>query len=72
VCDCIKKANKELAAHNTVIDTVAVIDKNSFEQKVLRTRQKICVPTKKLNSKGRSKPLRVFVNFCPLCGEAVS
>lgn len=71
MCDCIKKANKELATHNTVIESVSVIDKESFGKKILRTKEKLCVPTKKLNSKG-AKPLRVFVNFCPLCGEAVS
>jgi hypothetical protein len=71
VCDCIKKANKELAAHNTVIESVSVIDKESFGKKVLRTKEKLCVPTKKLNPKSRAKPLKVFMNFCPMCGEAV-
>lgn len=72
MCDCIKKANKELAAHNTVIETVSVIDKDSFEKKVLRSKEKICIPTKKLSTKSKGKPLRVFVNFCPLCGEAAA
>lgn len=71
MCDCIKKANKELAAHNTALETVSVIDKDSFNKKVLRTKEKIYLPTKKLNTKVRGNPLKVFVNFCPLCGEAV-
>jgi hypothetical protein len=72
MCECIKKANKELAARNTVLETVSVIDKEFFAKKVLRTKEKLFVPTKKLDPKKREKPLKVFMNFCPFCGEAVS
>jgi hypothetical protein len=63
MCDCIRKANKALAAHNTAIDS-----KLTFSADMKSQGEKLFVPTRKINAKGK-RPMTVWANFCPLCGE---
>lgn len=67
MCNCIKNANKTLAARNTAIDTVMALTPAG------KCVQKLCIPTRSTDTGKRKKPaLKVFVSFCPLCGEKVN
>lgn len=63
MCDCIRKANKALAAHNTAIDS-----KLTFSPDMKSQSEKMFVPTRKINSKG-SRAMTVWAAYCALCGE---
>jgi hypothetical protein len=68
-CECVKKANEALVEHNTEIDTAMAI---GFNKTAGKTRADmgavLLVPTRKINSRVRKGPVRLHVNFCPLCG----
>lgn len=64
MCDCIKKANKALAADHTVLDTKMAIN---FGKRHGTMKQVLVVPTRA--TKKGIKPRIVQINFCPLCGE---
>jgi hypothetical protein len=63
MCDCVHKANKVLAEHNTKIDMVDTISMTTgkFEPRM-------AVPTTRIDTKKRGTPMKVFAGFCPLCG----
>lgn len=65
MCNCIKMANKALAEHNTAVETVSTITADG------KFRERLCVPTSRINTKKRGTPMRVFASFCPMCGEAL-
>jgi hypothetical protein len=62
-CTCVKQANKKLAAHNTVIDTATLIQMPSGLMY-----ETMPIPTVKVDSSKRGRPLRVSATYCPFCG----
>ena len=65
-CDCMEKANKALAPHNTRIEQVFSVMGSG-----LRLRWPIS--TKQVE-KGRGKPkaMGLFASYCPLCGGSLT
>lgn len=59
MCDCIKKANTDLAERgiNTRIETPIIGS------------QKAMIRTVKADGKKREKPAILFASHCPICGE---
>lgn len=60
-CGCIKLVNKELAQHNTAVETVMTFGGGKI-------RERLCVPTTKVDKKKRGNAMKVFATFCPMCG----
>lgn len=67
MCTCIVEANKALKEHNTVIVLDTAIDFATG-----KVRSVLSLPVKRINPKIKKGPLRLQVNFCPLCGEKAS
>jgi len=67
MCSCIKKANKTLAGMDMQIDTASVLE---TQGKKARWRERLYIPLTPIVGKA-PKPMRLFVSFCPMCGEAV-
>lgn len=65
MCDCIKKANDALAEHNTAVETVTTITPKG------KIRERLCVPTRRMSTKKRGTPMRVFATYCPMCGVEI-
>lgn len=65
MCDCVAKVNKLLKEHGTAINTTLVLQDGG------KFKSRLCIPTHRIDGKKRKEPLRVFVSFCPMCGEAV-
>jgi len=64
MCNCIEKANKVLAVHNTQLLT-----RESIDMKTGKVSLVLLVPTCKINPRIR-RPMQVlFPNYCPMCGE---
>lgn len=63
MCDCVRKVNKLLAEHNTVVEDCTVFSKAG------KVESRLCVPTVRIDTKKRKGPMRVFASFCPMCGE---
>jgi hypothetical protein len=66
MCDCIKKANKTLAAQHTALTTRTMLVGND-NAKSMKMVQVLTVPTHS-TKKGVTAKV-VPINFCPLCGE---
>ena len=64
MCTCISQVNKLLAEHNTKISMVDTIN-----MKTGRLERRMCVPTERINARKRGSPMRVFVTYCPMCGQ---
>jgi hypothetical protein len=63
-CGCIKMVNKELAQYNTAIDTVMTFGAGKI-------RERLCVPTSKVDKKKRGTAMKVFATYCPMCGVEI-
>lgn len=62
-CDCITRVNKHLAAHNTRLDEISLINMETGA-----ARQTLHVATTKVERKpGKAKVM--CVTFCPFCGQ---
>ncbi len=65
MCDCIRKVNKLLREHNTELETVSAWHpKGSIEER-------LCVPTKRIDTRKRKGPMKVFATYCPMCGVEI-
>jgi hypothetical protein len=64
-CGCIKMVNRELAKHNTQIDTVLTFTPAG------KLRSRLCVPTTKKDKAKRGTVMKVFATYCPMCGVAI-
>lgn len=62
MCNCVRKVNRLLAEHNTTIVTVTAINPSGgFEER-------LCVPTRRVDTRKRKASMRLFATFCPMCG----
>jgi len=63
-CDCFTKVNRLLREHNTAVDLCDTINMKTgnFERRMV-------VPTKRIDTKKRKGPMRVFATYCPMCGD---
>ena len=61
-CDCIKKMNAALAAHNTQLSTGLTITPDG------RGICQLQIATCKVDSSLRRKPVLAIASFCPFCG----
>jgi hypothetical protein len=64
-CGCIKLVNRELAKHNTEVETITTFTVNG------KLRERLCVPTTKMDKKKRGPALKVFATYCPMCGVEI-
>ncbi len=63
-CKCINGLNKKLAAHNTALDQISLID-----LKTGKVREAIHVATRKVDTKQRGKAKLLLTTYCPFCGK---
>lgn len=63
MCDCIEKLDESLKEYNTAFDKVVY-----FEKPDMRMKSTIQIALKKINPRG-AKPIRLFLAYCPFCGE---
>ena len=65
MCDCMTEVNKELAEHNTRLQSGFMLSKGLNKMTV-----KPLLAVEKIDSKSRKKPMSVAPTFCPFCGTA--
>jgi len=65
MCDCISKVNRLLREHNTEIDAVSAWHPKGWIE------ERLLVPTRRIDSKRRKGPMKVFASFCPMCGKEI-
>jgi NAD-dependent DNA ligase len=63
-CDCIARANTQLAARNTRI-TVPIIVHHPDEVRPMIVTEQI------ETGRGKQKAIGMFASFCPWCGEKI-
>jgi hypothetical protein len=63
MCSCVKKLNKLLKAHNTVLGEVSMLS-----MKTGKCRQSLQIVSQRIQ-RGGPKPKVVLPTFCPFCGK---
>ena len=63
MCNCISVFEEELVEHNTAFDKVIY-----FVKPDMHMESTIQLMVKKINPRG-PKPVRLFLSYCPFCGE---
>ena len=63
MCDCVAELDEKLKEYNTEFDKVIY-----FEKPDMRMKSTIQIAMKKIEPRGK-KPIRLFLAYCPFCGE---
>lgn len=66
MCDCVKRANEQLAAHNARIGQAILMPREGSSHVRART----IVHVEKIDPKKRKPLPPLFANYCPFCGES--
>lgn len=63
MCNCVADLDEKLKEYNTAFDKVVY-----FEKPDMLMKSTIQIAMKKISPRG-SRPIRLFMSYCPFCGE---